>query len=264
MSAPPFLYHYSSVESLARILKHGTFRFSRLDNLNDPLEGLSLDIEQAREHIFASSWTANPDDQIPMWRMYTGDMTGVRIRLPSNLFSKSEELEIFDLGIEGRYIGCRCNPFSFFIGSSYLGLSLNIEYVFGPLEIVYKDTKEEVTNICSGKHQAPTGITVGRINLNNLGDAKIKHWQYEQEWRFRVYATPTGFPVLGSHDIDLPLLLPGTPIKYVDVPFNMRCLNDLEILIGPRGNEAHKIILETLVSVYAPNAKVTKSKIEIV
>lgn len=262
MGVPTFLYHYTSIESLSCILKHGTFRFTRLDNLNDPLEGLSSDIKKAREHIFISSWTANTDDQIPMWEMYTGDMAGVRIKLPSNLFSKIGKLEIIDLGLEDKYFGSKCNPFS--IGNLYLNVNINIEYVFGPIEINYKKTKEEVINICSGRFKAPTGIIVGRINLNNLGEAKIFHWQFEKEWRFRVYGTPTGFPVLGSHDIPLDLLLPGLLIKFIDVPFNRKCLEDLEILIGPKCNEGHEVIVGALVREYAPKTKVDKSKIEIV
>jgi hypothetical protein len=262
MGVPTFLYHYTSIESLGCILKNGTFRFTRLDNLNDPLEGLSLDIKKAREHIFVSSWTSNPDDQIPMWKMYTGDMTGVRIGLPSNLFSKSGKLEIFELGIEVSDIGCRCDPL--LIGCSIYEVQCNIEYIFGPRELVYKDTKQEVTNICGGYHIAPTGIIVGKISLNNLGNAKINHWQFEQEWRFRVYATLNGFPGMGSNDIPLNRLLPGVSIKYIDVPFNKRCLEDLEILIGPKCNEGHEIIVEALIREFAPKTKVIKSNIQIV
>jgi hypothetical protein len=261
VTAPEFLYHYTTLESLACILKHATFRFTRIDLLNDPLDGLCSDVEKARKHIFVSSWTANSDDQIPMWRMYTGDMTGVRIGLPSVLFSSSLDHEDFDMGIEGSYLGCKCEPFP--VNCSYLGMSPKIEYVFGPLEIFYENSEEEVVRKCSGEHVAPTGITVKRINLNNLGDAKIRYWQFEQEWRFRVYATPTGFPVLGSADIGINVLLPGVPVDYIDVPINKKCLSQLEILIGPRGTEAHEIIVASLTSKYAPNARVAKSKIRI-
>jgi len=42
---PKYLYHYSSIEKLGNIIEHGTIRFTRLDVLNDPLEGLLDDME---------------------------------------------------------------------------------------------------------------------------------------------------------------------------------------------------------------------------
>jgi len=36
---PRFLYHYTTLESLALILTGQTFLFRRLSDLNDPLEG---------------------------------------------------------------------------------------------------------------------------------------------------------------------------------------------------------------------------------
>ena len=259
--APEFLYHYTSIESLAYILKRATFRFTRIDRLNDPLDGLCSDVKKARTHIFVSSWTANSDDQIPMWRMYTRDMSGIRIRLPSTLFSNSLHLETFDLGIEGKYLGCKCDPF--LANCSYFGIPIRIEYVFGPLEIIYEASREEVAKKCCGEFIAPSGIPVTRVNLNNLGDAKMKDWQFEQEWRFRVYATPTGFPGLGSSDLSPDVYLPGMRIEYIDVPINRNCLSELEILIGPWGTEAHEIMVASLTSIYAPNARIAKSKIEI-
>ena len=261
MTVPEFLYHYTSIESLAYILKRATFRFTRVDRLNDPLDGLSSDIEKARKHIFVSSWTANSEDQIPMWKMYTHDMSGIRIRLPSTLFSKSPQLETFDLGIEGQYLGCRCDPFS--ANCSYFGIPIEIKYVFGPWEIVYVTSREEVAKKCIRESVAPTGIAVKHVNLNNLGAVKVKDWQFEREWRFRVYATPTGFPGLVSSDLSPDIFLPDMPIEYIDVPINRKCLSELEILIGPLGSEAHEIKVASLTGIYAPNARIAKSRIEI-
>lgn len=36
---PKYLYHYTNVDSLLKILQSQTIRFTRLDLLNDPYEG---------------------------------------------------------------------------------------------------------------------------------------------------------------------------------------------------------------------------------
>lgn len=82
---PDFLYHYTSLESLSLILKSKKFLFRRLSDLNDPLEGRNESFDHAEKLVYSSSWTANEDDTLPMWKMYPG-FDGVRIRMRSSLF----------------------------------------------------------------------------------------------------------------------------------------------------------------------------------
>ena len=54
-----YLFHYTSVESLALILKNKTFRFSPLSALDDLLEEKVKDSQKFGNYVFVSSWTDN-------------------------------------------------------------------------------------------------------------------------------------------------------------------------------------------------------------
>lgn len=83
---PDFLYHYTSIEGLANILSSKQIRFSRLDLLDDLTEGESLDPVDWRQFYFVSCWTSSEQESIPLWHMYTGNMKGVRLKLPAEMF----------------------------------------------------------------------------------------------------------------------------------------------------------------------------------
>ena len=76
------IYHYTTVDSLALILKTRTLRFTRLDGVDD--------VREAQQHIgidfgkyfFVSCWTQEEAESIPQWNMYSREMQGVRLELP--------------------------------------------------------------------------------------------------------------------------------------------------------------------------------------
>ena len=76
-----YLYHYTSIENLALILKNKTIKFNNLQNVDDPEEAETEDIETAGRHCLVSCWTDKEEDIIPMWSMYTPNMRGVRIKM---------------------------------------------------------------------------------------------------------------------------------------------------------------------------------------
>lgn len=85
---PEFLYHYTSIEALASILKNRTIRFNKLNRVDDVTEGKSHDFDYISEYFFISCWTDLEEESIPFWNMYTPGIKGVRIKLPSSLFNK--------------------------------------------------------------------------------------------------------------------------------------------------------------------------------
>ena len=80
------IYYYTSVENLALILSSRKIRFSRLDGVDDALEGPVIDGIHFNKYFFVSCWTSLSDESIPQWHLYTDTMTGVRIELPSYPF----------------------------------------------------------------------------------------------------------------------------------------------------------------------------------
>ncbi|MFF5401260.1 DUF2971 domain-containing protein [Peribacillus butanolivorans] len=133
---PKHLYHYTSLESLTLILKYNTLRFSRLDGVNDKNEAKSLDFPLANTAIFTSSWTSHSDESIPMWRMYTRDMDGVRIKLPVNMFKGRNAPTVLEKGGSStRYAD------SIKIQRKESNLIFHTSRIYGPNKVYY--TNEE-------------------------------------------------------------------------------------------------------------------------
>jgi hypothetical protein len=94
---PKYLYHYTNLSTLALILDSKQIKFNRLDSLDDLAEGVTKDVANIRQYYFVSSWTCNENEDLAFWNMYTTNMKGVRIRLPTFPFKfydkKTNELE---------------------------------------------------------------------------------------------------------------------------------------------------------------------------
>lgn len=82
------LYHYTSLETLALILAHRTLRFNSLQFVDDMEEAEAADLKHFGKFVYVSCWTREENESIPMWKMYTPDMHGVRIQLPQFPFKK--------------------------------------------------------------------------------------------------------------------------------------------------------------------------------
>lgn len=90
MDYPKTLYHYTSIESLALILKNKTIRLNSLDKMDDLQENIARDVENMGRIVFVSSWTKKEKDCVSMWKMYSGFESGVRIALPANPFVREQ------------------------------------------------------------------------------------------------------------------------------------------------------------------------------
>ena len=81
-----YLYHYTSIDILALILKNHTIRLNPLNKLDDLQEQKTADVENLGKFVFVSSWTSGEEESIPMWKMYTNPLSGVRIKMLKNPF----------------------------------------------------------------------------------------------------------------------------------------------------------------------------------
>lgn len=87
-SWPERLYHYTSLDSLALILENRTLRLMPLTSMDDPQESRTKDVENLGRFFFASCWTDEREESIPMWNMYSPLASGVRISLPPLPFKR--------------------------------------------------------------------------------------------------------------------------------------------------------------------------------
>lgn len=83
-----YLYHYTSLETLALILRNKTICFNNLLYVDDLDEAETEDMGKFGKFVYASCWTEDSEESIPLWNLYTPNMHGVRIRMPEFPFKK--------------------------------------------------------------------------------------------------------------------------------------------------------------------------------
>ena len=81
-----YLYHYTNLSFLAMILKTKTLRLNSLKNTDDAEEVKTKNSEFLGKYCFVSSWTDDENESIPLWNLYTYNMTGIRIKMCKNPF----------------------------------------------------------------------------------------------------------------------------------------------------------------------------------
>ena len=67
------IHHYTSIETLALILKYKTIRFNRLDRVDDMEEsmyGSGPTKIKLGQYVFVSCWTKDDLENISLWKMY--------------------------------------------------------------------------------------------------------------------------------------------------------------------------------------------------
>lgn len=248
-SRPSILYHYTSVKTLALLLSSRKIRFSRLDKCNDPLEGRSSDFDQSANLVFVTCWTANPIESIPLWRMYTGDMAGVRISAPMLLFCNEGLVSYQGNGASQRLAM-----------EESLDTNLRVDRVFGPDRVQYTNCSRYLSPTC----KVGDDVVGATYDFQPLGLAKTTAWSYEEEWRFRILIAGLHFRMEHNNSYELTRLLNiSRNITNVDIPINEQAFSALEIMLGPRAGPAELKIVEALVERYCPNAKLERSNLAV-
>lgn len=253
---PNFLYHYTSIETLACILEYKKLRFTRLDKVNDKNEAKSIDLKNANTLVFVSCWNNNETESIPMWSMYASGMAGIRIKVPTNLFKGRREPMVFERG------GARIITDSDFykIERASDVLDINSKTIVGPNKIHYSNDPKYLETKCIQKD----GDTLN-VDLSDLGMFKDLSWEYEDEWRFRILGMldanypHSDFTYNNILDLGKYKIIP----TYIDLEIDSDVFNELEITTGPKITDPQKIILKALLDKYAPNAKIINSKLAI-
>ena len=253
---PEYLYHYTSIETLAHILSGRRLRFARLDTVNDPDEARTKDLELASTLAFVSCWTEESCELIAMWKLYTPDMHGVRLKFPSNLFSGRGQAQIVE---EGGAVLFFDSPVT--IHRRELPPHPPIHSLYGPNKVYYTDDKEYLIPNCVDEQDHFT-----RVLLHDLGKAKNPYWAFEAEWRFMLYAIPYEIRMSRESAMrDAILNLHAYPVLQKECFLNIdqTAIEEATIRLGPRVNAAEKIIVETLRDKYCENVKIEESSLRV-
>lgn len=263
------IYHYTNLESLALILKNKTIRFNRLDKVDDYEEGNaeSLGVRFSR-YVFASCWTEEPTESIPLWKMYGGDFCGLRVSMEREMFQEYDVCSS-DLEIPGG-IGSICtkippkdmnNPEFFIIPSHDYDNDLfyrKINYV----DDVYEYTKDaiKIDNIIENRVDM-------KMQMKPFGYYKNIRWEFQKESRFVIYVFPVNLFLEGANpeisSIVVQSLLNNKPLtfNYYDMNLKEEAMDTMEITLSPSASEAQKILLQSLIDKYRPTAKIMDSSL---
>lgn len=235
------LFHYTSINNLALILKSASIRFGRLDKVNDPREGESADFASFAPYIFISCWTKSNDENLALWNMYTPQMRGVRIELtlpifPSYQIGSNENV----LVSEEEYVDDRNNIF-ILPGQNE------------PEEIIYTDDEAKL----KPKIRNEIGL-----EIRELGKYKHKIWSVEEECRYRLNILPTDPNVKSEHFPDKIDHLIGVKPPSIDGylrKVNEESFSRMRIRMSPKLLYGDKEIIEALISTYNSTATLEES-----
>ena len=263
------IYHYTSIETLALILKSKSIRFNRLDNVDDLEEsmyGSGPKNQNLSKYIFVSCWTKSEEENLALWKMYAG-YNGIRIGLDENLFVSYPNTP-FDT-IESFYKDI------FHFGPDYCAAQQN--NLTKLEEVKYIDSPRFAVNdlVCI------SGNTLS-IKTSNWGLVKSKEWAIQQESRFRIQALPLNYAYVKSYSAEslnamdrmklteaiievIPAIVRSIEEDYkpqtseLFMPIKDDALNNMEIMMGPQTSDAQRLIVEALVQDLS-NITLTDSK----
>lgn len=228
------IYHYTSIDNLALILKHKTLRFNRLDRVDDTEESEAYNCDGSismGRFCFVSCWTSLEEDSIPLWKMYTPQSKGVRICIDLSIELTLPTIPHFD-----------------------------IMYFWGAIE--YSDNNIALSRASIVINSDKNG-GVSFMHTHKIGTFKHTRWSFQNEIRFRIVILP-----LPSHPVYKDVRKSIQAINkieqtddYIDALVDLEILSKMEITMSPYCTDADKITVESLVQSLNPTAKVSPSRI---
>lgn len=280
MTNTDYLFHYTSIETLALILENRTLRFNNLLYVDDVEEAETEDMGLFGKMIFVSCWTDLEEEQIPLWNLYTPNMQGVRIRFPKYPFVKyhyskgdynfKEDADSYiDYSDKRMYEKCSIVP--------------NLPHL---IQIEYTDDIQKLKPVV--RHESYIGAAKDFINcesledvgdkqpevrycFDDLGKYKNTSWSFQREWRYWISVSPMGIsemspPSLRIQQEQIRRLEDRSsppPVRDLFLRLCPEVFNDMEIVFGPKMSAAQKIMVRALVEKYAPKAVCRDSRLKI-
>lgn len=268
---PKVLYHYTNLPTLALMLKNRTLRLMPLTGMDDPQENQTQDVANLGRFFFASCWTDDAKESIPMWNMYASLSAGVRIGLPPMPFRRYSYTK-------EQWATATRTPLENVSGGPYTSLMPVEDLVEGRFstafldgsnvlnKIVYTDNREK---LCP--HVVESDDESLKLSMSCMGKYKNTYWQFQHEWRYLMCIFP-------FHILDIPLeqsaetfvwtcslmaqgLLPAA-CNYYDLVFDDKALESLSITPSPRMSPGNRVLLESLLSTYGFEGALRNSQLE--
>jgi len=240
------LYHYTTIDVLALILKNKTLRFNCLINVDDQNEADTIDHGSFKKNIFVSCWTHDKNENIALWNMYAKNMQGIRIGIDSkNIIFKPKEKTLVPLYYLVDNVIPEVENAGFIIWYQNKGQFDNKISVLYDLEEKYK-------------FEIKKNEILTHYNFEDLVCRKRKEWEFQQEIRFVLFgASKEEDNIYFNHQYIINNIVNRKEFScnFVDLVLYDDFFNDIEILLGPNTTNSDKIICESLLDYFIGNNK---------
>ena len=268
-----YLFHYTSLENLALILKNRTIRLGPLSKVDDLQESRSKELKNLGRFVFVSCWTDESEESIPMWNMYGKMESGVRIGLPKNPFVINRTTEA-DLERALGKVKFDDHTNGGGVIDSFINIADMIEKNFISPEALSKNILHEVRYTDDINLLEPKTILsdskVARLDLKNIGMYKNKYWEFQKEWRYLLHIYPLRFTPDAEqfakrttdfiHEVEKDNLI--NSIDYYDLQISPDSFRKMIITENPRLSLGNRILLSLLVEKYNPDATICESSLK--
>jgi len=275
-----FLYHYTSLETLALILSNKTICFNNLLYVDDIEEAETNDMGKFGRFVYVSCWTDDKDESISLWNLYTPNMHGVRIMLPKFPFAEFvyKKGELFLTEDIKTYINMQKiydeNKVSIVSTQPQL---VKLEYT-KENDKLYPNVKSESFDggldiYLQANHISDLHIKnlIVNYSFKELGKCKHDNWTFQKEWRYIISTMPMGIqdnnpPSFKSQQeiirrLENKSFEPSYRQIFLDI--DEKALEKMEVMFGPRMSEAEKIMAKSILHQYCPTCKYSESALRI-
>jgi hypothetical protein len=246
------LFHYTTINNLALILKSKKIKFNRMDKINDPTEGLASDFNNFSPYIFIACFTGSQEENLALWNMYTPQMRGVRIEFPLPIFKS------FSINGQNGYL---------FSESEYLNEEQNYFILGGvnePIEIEYTDDPLKLSPSIQ-KTITYNNSNYQALNIAKLGICKRKIWSIENEFRYKMEILPIDSDIKTDRFYErFSGLIDKNIYPKIDsyfIEINSTCFEKMKIVMSPKNYPGDEEIICALIEKYSPTSLLETSKL---
>ncbi|RLZ08039.1 hypothetical protein [Faecalibacter macacae] len=251
--------HYTSIESLDKILESKKILFKRFDLMDDQTENSGVP-EILKKNFFLSCWSKESKEMIPQWEMYAKN--GIRIELPVKWYIKHPILDNDgNLVTDFSEIVDKDHPYKYsFFPIPFNELLSGKNYAISPainetngfiLEVEY------CNNFIEKKQQAwvydSETNTTHLQNLHSLIAYKDEYWDFQKEIRY--YLTTICKDSLHEY-------LP----EFILVPISCDALNQIIITLYPNCTQEDELkvieICEKHLDIFNPDIQIKRSDLD--
>lgn len=260
------IYQYTSIETLALILKHRTIRFNRLDQTDEPAERAFLyhDLNWS-PYTYISCWTSNPKESLLLWHYYRQGQ-GVRICLDLDFIDWNKQNVSFSVADRQVLSGNNEDQ-----NSKVMSVTLNPIRIHRPISdescfksIRYLDDESYQTYLDDLALDDVINENDEVTFRDYVGVIRKDKWAFQEESRFVIYAVPFTFTdAVMSHKEFLKLIRLGipNPVTHIDIPIKPHKLSQIEVMLGPDATESQYLVTQALLNKYAPFARLSLSSL---